>query len=197
MTTQPQTSSSPHDNVVEEQLTVYHLEMTNPSELRPARKSRLPFQFVRAERPSPAFNRFLYTAVGGHWRWTQRLDWSWEKWLAWLDRRQLETWVAWVDGTPAGYCEMEHQPEQTLEIVSFGLLPQFIGHGLGGALLTRCVERAWAAGAQRVWLHTCTLDHPHALPAYQARGFRLFKTEVVAANVPQTPLGPWPGALPG
>ena len=87
-----------------------------------------------------------------------------------------------MDGTPAGYFEIEKRPEGDVEIKNFGLLPAFIGQGLGGRLLT--VERAWAWGATRVWLHTCTHDHPHALHNYVARGFRVCKTEVGAANRP-------------
>jgi GNAT superfamily N-acetyltransferase len=56
----------------------------------------------------------------------------------------------------------------------FGLLPPFLGQGIGGALLTAAIERAWAMDARRVWVHTCTLDHPAALRNYQARGFRLY-----------------------
>jgi GNAT superfamily N-acetyltransferase len=85
---------------------------------------------------------------------------------------------------------MEKAPEGDVEIKSFGLLPAFIGQGLGGHLLTVAVERAWAPagdgglGATRVWLHTCTHDHPHALQNYRARGFSVFKTEVEPANAP-------------
>lgn len=172
-------------------ITIHHVEMTSPVQLIPARPPKLEYVLVQAKRPSPAFNRFLYTAVGGDWRWTMRLEWKWEKWMAWLDRPELETWVAYVDGTPAGYCEMELQPEATVEIVSFGLLPQFIGQGLGGALLTDCVRRAWQFGGRRVWLHTCSLDAPHALAAYRARGFREFETEVVEGEVPERAIGPW------
>jgi GNAT superfamily N-acetyltransferase len=87
-----------------------------------------------------------------------------------------------MDGTPAGYFEIEKRPEGEVEIKNIGLLPAFIGQGLGGHLLTVAVERAWAWGATRVWLHTCTHDHPHALRNYVARGFRVCKTEVGAAN---------------
>ena len=61
-----------------------------------------------------------------------------------------------------------------VELAYFGLLPSFIGRGVGGALLTEAIRRAWALGPQRVWLHTCTLDHPAALPNYQKRGFRIY-----------------------
>jgi GNAT superfamily N-acetyltransferase len=84
--------------------------------------------------------------------------------------------VAYFSGTPAGYFELE-KDKGNVEIAYFGLLPQFIGQGIGGYLLTRAVEQAWQMSAERVWVHTYTLDHPNALSNYQARGFRIFKQE--------------------
>ena len=93
-----------------------------------------------------------------------------------MDRPQLATWLAYLHGTPAGYFELETQPDDSVEIAYFGLLPQFIGQGIGGVLLTRAIESAWQMGAERVWVHTCSLDHPQALKNYQARGLQIFKT---------------------
>jgi ribosomal protein S18 acetylase RimI-like enzyme len=132
---------------------------------------------MQAELPCPPLNRFLYTTVGGDWSWTDRLPWSYDDWQKYLDRPELETWVGYVAGTPAGYFELEKQPGDNVEIAYFGLLPQFIGKGFGGRLLTEAIQRAWAMGAVRVWVHTCTLDGPMALRNYQARGFRLYKEE--------------------
>jgi GNAT superfamily N-acetyltransferase len=155
---------------------IYHLEMTDPSQLIPATKPlSLSFTIMQAEIACPELNRFLYTTVGKNYHWTDRLKWSPADWQAYLESGNLETWVAYVSGTPAGYFELESQPDDNVEIKYFGLFPQFTGQGLGGALLTAAVKRAWAIGARRVWVHTCSLDHPNALPCYQARGFRLFK----------------------
>ncbi len=117
-----------------------------------------------------------------------------EMWLAYLDRPDLETWVAYVSGTPAGYFELERQAQGDVELAYFGLLPRFIGKGLGGELLTRAITRAWDMGAERVWVHTCDLDHPQALRNYQARGFRVYRTEVKTERLPDSPLEPWLGA---
>ncbi len=98
----------------------------------------------------------------------------------------------------AGRMPSPHAPRRVvtthLELVYFGLLPAFIGLGLGGALLTDVVQRAWAMGARRVWLHTCDLDHPRALANYQARGFRIFKVEEGEEQLPPRSPGPWRGA---
>jgi ribosomal protein S18 acetylase RimI-like enzyme len=178
------------------EVTTYYLEMTDPRELRPARTPAVEFEVRRAGVPVPELNRFLYTAVGGEWYWTDRLPWSYQQWLDYLSRPEVETWVGYVGGTPAGYFELETQPGGDVELAYFGLLPQFIGQGLGGALLTRAVERAWAAGARRVWVHTCTLDAPVALAAYKARGFRVYREETAAQEMAERPPGPWPGARP-
>jgi GNAT superfamily N-acetyltransferase len=177
-------------------VTIYYLEMTEPRTLRPGRAGRGSLDLRRAEVPSPELNRFLYTAVGGDWYWIDRLNWTYGQWLAYLDRPEVQTWVAYVFGTPAGYFELESQPGANVEIVYFGLLPRFTGRGLGGQLLTEAVERAWGMGAGRVWLHTCTLDHPGALANYLSRGFRVYKVEVKTEELPARPPGPWPGANP-
>ncbi len=184
-------------------VTTTHLEMTGRMQLRPAGPARTTFELVRAEIPCPELNRFLYTAVGAAWWWYSRLPWSRARWLEYLDRAELETWVAYVSGTPAGYFELERQDGGIrttplgrcyVEIAYFGLLPGFIGKGLGGPLLTAAVRRAWDMGAERVWVHTCDLDHPRALANYRARGFRVFRVVTEVEQLPDHALETWPGA---
>jgi GNAT superfamily N-acetyltransferase len=175
-------------------VTTSYLEMTGRADLRPARPSSTPFELVRAEIACPELNRFLYTAVGSRWWWYVRRPWDYARWLAYLDRPDLETWVAYVSGTPAGYFELERQDDGNVELAFFGVMPGFIGKGVGGALLTVAITRAWDMGASRVWVHTCSLDHPQALPNYQARGFRVYRVEGTLEDVPDEPLEPWPGA---
>jgi GNAT superfamily N-acetyltransferase len=174
--------------------TISYLEMTCPDDLRPAREARVPFELRQAEIACPEWSRFFYTAGGGDWLWVDRLGWSYADWLAWVTRPGHETWVAYVAGTPAGYFELDGQAGGDVELEFFGVLPQFTGLGLGGELLTRAVQRAWAKPARRVWVHTCSFDHPAALPNYLARGFRLVRTETNVKEMPDAPLGPWPGA---
>ncbi|MCT9931135.1 GNAT family N-acetyltransferase [Planotetraspora sp. A-T 1434] len=187
-------------------VTTWYLEQTSPDDLRPGRPPLAAADVVRAETPAPEFSRFLYTAVGGDWQWTNRLPWTWAQWMDWLSRPGTETWVAYVRGTPAGYVELVAREGGVVEITNFGLLPYAIGQGLGGHLLTVGAARAWDIAerwpeldeTRRVWVHTCSLDGPAALANYQARGFRIFDTKL---NVPGdedegiTP-GPWPGAGP-
>lgn len=175
-------------------VTTYYLEMTSPRELRPRRLDRPGLTFSRVPGPMPELNRFFYTAIGGDWFWIDRLVWTYQQWLDYLSRPELETWVLAVDGVPAGYAELERQAGAAVEIAYFGLLPAFVGKGLGGYALTATIERAWAMDAHRVWVHTCSLDHPSALANYEARGLRVYKQETKAQELPPQPPGPWPGA---
>jgi len=170
----------------------WYLEMTSPADLRPSRPVALDVEVKQARIISPELNRFFYTAIGGDWYWVDRLPWSYAQWLDYLDRPDHETWVASVSGTPAGYFELDGTTD--IELAYFGILPQFVGQGLGGHLLTRAIRRAWEKQPRRVWVHTCSLDHSSALANYQSRGFRLYKEEVSSKELPAEPPGPWPGA---
>lgn len=158
------------------EVTTWYLEMRSPDQLRPALIDRPDLTIVQTQIPLPAFSRWLYATVGEQWNWRDRLSWSEERWMAYLDRPALQTWVAYVSGTPAGYVELEAQAEGNVEIAYFGLLPQFIGQRLGGHLLTVGIQKAWQMSANRVWVHTCSLDGQYALKNYQSRGFEIYDT---------------------
>jgi GNAT superfamily N-acetyltransferase len=84
-----------------------------------------------------------------------------------------------VDGVPAGFAELDRWEDDEIELVQFGLMPEFIGQGLGKYFLQWTIDRAWSYQPRRFWLHTCTLDHPRALPNYVAAGFAIYKEEVI------------------
>ena len=184
------------------------LELPAGAPLRPPARPRPDYELRQVAAASPEFCRFLYTAVGYRWNWTRRLPWSYAAWETYLQRPGLETWAAWVGGAPGGYFELAAGggPEQDapgaaadglagVEIAQFGLLPRCYGSGLGGHLLCDAVGRARELGGGRVWLHTCTADHPHAQPNYRARGFRPFRAAQEYEEL--RPAGePWPGAGP-
>ena len=151
-----------------------YLELDDAAAVRPARAPRLPaVAIARVEPPDGAVNRRFYVEVGGPHAWTDRLTCTDAEWQAWAQR--VETWVATVRGERAGYYELDRQGD-SVEIAHFGVRAAFQAAGLGGHLLTHAVRRALAL-APRVWLHTCTLDGPHALANYRARGLRPFRRE--------------------
>jgi GNAT superfamily N-acetyltransferase len=176
-------------------VTIRYLEMTAPDDLQVKRSARNSAAFSRVHPPMPELNRFFYAAIGGQWFWLERRPWTLAQWTEWAERADLETWVLSVDGIPAGYCELLQHANGDVEIKYFGLLPAFVGRGLGAHLLTEAVTRAWARGASRVILDTCNLDHPRALGNYLARGFREYRSEVRRREVPLKAPGPWEGAM--
>jgi GNAT superfamily N-acetyltransferase len=155
-------------------VTTTYLEMTRSAQLRP-RRSPDPRLAVRETAASQwQLNRFLYLLVGERWEWIDKRAWSEEQWQSYVGSADLRTYVAYLDASIVGYYELHRAETQAVEIAYFGLAPDFIGRGLGGALLTDAIERAWSWNAQRVWVHTCSLDHPAALKNYQARGMVVY-----------------------
>ena len=156
-----------------------YLEMRSPDQLRPKRSADGQFQIHEKKEPDWRFNRDLYLAVGQMWSWNDKRVWTDEQWKEYGLAPGLRTFGMYCDNTLAGYYELRRDNKGGVEIAYFGLLPEFIGRGLGGALLTSAIEEAWriSPSINRVWVHTCTLDHPAALANYQARGMVIYKEE--------------------
>jgi ribosomal protein S18 acetylase RimI-like enzyme len=161
-----------------------YLEMTSPDELRPARMPDPAPRVERLEECPASFFRYLYAEVGRAYHWTDRLSWSDEEVRSHLANPGVSLWLLTWKASPAGYFELRRHEDDSVEVAYFGLLPEFLGRGWGGHLLTLAARAAWAMGPRRVWLHTCTLDHPAALPNYRKRGFRPVREEVYAATLP-------------
>jgi GNAT superfamily N-acetyltransferase len=154
-----------------------YLEICSPGELLPAREPSVRPRLERVGGCPTSFWRYLYTEVGRSYHWTDRLSWTDADIAEYLAAPDVTLHVLYIEHAPAGYYELRRHSDGSVEIAYFGLLPEYTGRGLGGWMLTRAVEDAWQRGASRVWLHTCTLDHPSALPNYKRRGFREFKRE--------------------
>jgi GNAT superfamily N-acetyltransferase len=173
-----------------------HLELPDRASLRPP--AAAPPAGASVERldpcPVPRY-RALYRAVGARWHWRDRDGWSDERLGNWLDDPRVrilalrapgvEPRAADLDGI-VGYAELARRDDGVVEIAYFGLVAGAIGRGLGGFLLARAVEEAWAMGGERVVLNTCTLDAPQALPNYLARGFRPVREEWYDAELPDS-----------
>jgi GNAT superfamily N-acetyltransferase len=159
------------------EVTRTYLQLTAADQLNAARLSEGAAEIVEVANCPASFYRYLYSEVGRLYHWTDRLPWTDEEIRAHLARPEITLWVMYVEGSPAGYFELEGHADGSVEVAYFGLLQEFLGRGLGKHLLTEAVTRAWQRDANRVWLHTCTLDDPAALPNYLKRGFKPFKEE--------------------
>ncbi len=136
------------------EVTRTYLEMSSPGDLVAASSPDPRLRLERVEECPASFHRYLYAEVGRAYHWVDRLGWTDEQTLAYLASPAVGLWVLYCAGAPAGYFELKRDDDGSAE------------------------------GARRVWLHTCTLDHPAALPNYVARGFRPFKTERYVTETP-------------
>jgi ribosomal protein S18 acetylase RimI-like enzyme len=142
-------------------------------------------RLTEAEIASPELSQFMFRTVGGPWRWFSRLSWTYQQWQHYLTQQQVRTWLLSVNGTPAGYIELLKHDDNSVEIKFFGLLPQFIGQGLGQPLAQAAVMLSAQWQATKIWLHTCSADHPSALKNYLAAGFVLTATEYSDEALPE------------
>lgn len=166
-----------------------HLELRGPGALRPGRAPAESVSLARVERIGAREYRALYTLVGEQWLWRDRLLWTESELESHLASPLVHVWRLRCGDDTAGYFELQARPRDgAAEIMYFGLAPAYMGRGLGGWLLTRAAEEAFALGADRVILNTCTLDAPQALPNYLARGFTIVREEQYQVDVgPRAP----------
>lgn len=170
---------------------ITYLEMLAPPKRPHAQPPGQPkLALIRAERPSVAFSRFLYGAVGEKWWWYERKLVPDDRLAALIANPKYETYVLHVGGTPGGYFELDRRDPGVVELSYFGLMPDCIGLGLGPFLLDQAVALAWqgAPAPRRVWVNTCDMDHPKALPLYQRASFVPYDRRVKEFDDPR-PLG--------
>lgn len=160
--------------------TTTFLEMTSPQQLVRREAAGLTVEQVPAEEWE--IGRSLYIEIGAPWQWLDRLSWNADRWRARYTHLGVQLWIGSIAGDIVGYFELDTSGGST-EVAYFGLRSDFIGRGLGGALLTLAVEQAWATGARRVWVHTSDRDHSAALANYTARGFSIYATECTLTPV--------------
>jgi GNAT superfamily N-acetyltransferase len=159
------------------------LEMTSPDQLRHARPAPAPIELREVEPDEAGVCRDTWTRIGAPHGWTRRAKWSDDEWLKRPAPAEVTGFLARVGGDIAGYLELEGDGGGNCGIAFFGLMPEFVGKGFGGAFLTAATQLAWSLPSpggtppRRVWLQTSSRDHPNALPNYGARGFRIFRRE--------------------
>jgi len=157
------------------ELVTTHLEMRQPPRHARVSMTGRTVALVHAQNPPVHFYRYLYDTVGSPYLWWERRELVDEALASILQDDQVELHVFQVDGVPAGFAELDRRREGEVELVHFGLVPDFIGQGLGLPFLGRVLELAWEGDdVERVTVHACSTDHPRALLVYQRLGFVVF-----------------------
>ena len=168
-------------------VTVTHLEMTaQPDHHRAVPMPLSKVALLEAEKPTVSFYRYLYDTVGEPWLWGDRRELSETMLKAIIHDERDTVLVLYRAGVPAGFAELFRGDDRTTEISYFGLMPEFVGQGLGRYLLQAAIERAWRDEPERLIVETCTLDHPRAVTLYQWAGFRPYAQEEVLRDDPRT-----------
>ncbi|MDX1487233.1 MAG: GNAT family N-acetyltransferase [Acidiferrobacterales bacterium] len=140
---------------------------------------------MHARSPTVSFYRYLYNTVGAPWLWHERRRLDDNTLRAIIHDARVEVYVLYVQGVPAGYIELDRRIADEVEVAYFGLIPEFIGRGLGRYLLDHGLHEAWREQPRRVWVHSCNHDHPKAIAVYQRAGFVPYKQETVRIDDPR------------
>jgi len=163
--------------------TVTYLEMTDAPERVPLPSPGEKHAVLRSDKTSVAFYRYLFNTIGEDYHWTDVRLMSDLALAALLADDKVDVFVLYVDGEPAGYVQLDRRTGNDVEILYFGIMPHFIGRKLGPWFLDWTIRHAWSLGPDRVWLHTCSLDHPSALPLYQKAGFEVYDRRTEKENL--------------
>jgi len=125
-------------------------------------------------------NKFFYKNIGKKHKWVDRLVWTEAQWIDYVSNKNVKTYVFKFKDDLAGFFELIfHAEKKEVEIAYFGLLEEFHNKKLGSYLLTEAIKNSFKENINRVWVHTCSLDHKNALNNYIARGMKIFKTEII------------------
>lgn len=153
--------------------TITYLEMTESSGIPHVAPPSVRHAVMRAAKPPIHYYRYLYDAVGQPWQWIDRKRLSDGQLASIIHDPAVEIYIAYVDGVPAGFAELDFRelPDRA-DLAYFGLIPDFIGRGMGPWLLHWAIDEMWGRAPSKLTVNTCTLDHPSALPMYQKLGFR-------------------------
>lgn len=163
---------------------VTFLEMTSPDQLIASRAPTAAITLTSVGAAELALIRSTHDRIATPHHWSS-LAWSEQHWLNLLAYSGVRTWIARLGEEVIGLVQLRPHPPRDVQITKFGLVPEFLGRGLGGHLLTLATRLAWDLGnVDRVWVQTTSLDHPHALSNYRHRGFRPFRVEHRLHEIP-------------
>ena len=157
-----------------------YLEIRYLSELNEVEKPSENYFIELADPKDFQLNKFFYKKIGKNCQWIDRLIWTDLNWIDCITNDQLSTYILKDKNEIAGYFEMLfNKQSKEAEIAYFGILEEYYGKKLGGYLLSEAIKNSFDLGSERVWVHTCSLDHKNALLNYQSRGMKIFKSETL------------------
>ncbi len=154
------------------------LEINSRTQLKEKKKPFKDLIIKIVDPPDFQLNKFFYKQIGKNYRWNDRLSWSESDWFKYTNNKNLQTYILKQKSDLVGYFEQIFYKESyECEIAYFGILEEYIGKNIGAYFLSEAIKDSFKIGSKRVWVHTCSLDHKHALNNYIARGMRIFKSE--------------------
>ena len=160
-----------------EKIERFYLEINTINDLKINPISSDCFSLKEASKDNFDFNKFFYKQIGKRHQWVDRLIWQDNDWLKYISNENLRTYILKKENDLVGYFELIFN-NNDCEIAYFGILEEFIGKGYGGFLLSEALKIGFKK-ANRIWVHTCSLDHPNAIENYKSRGMKIFKTEIL------------------
>ena len=165
--------------MIEEVLRKY-LEIKSIKELIETPKPKGNYFLKKNNKKDFQLNKFFYKQIGKKYHWVDRLVWSDQDWIKYVSNCELSTFILKYDEEILGYFELIfHKNKKESEIAYLGILEEYLGKKLGSFLLSEALKKSFGLGASRVWVHTCSLDHKHALKNYLSRGMSIFKSEKI------------------
>ena len=160
-----------------EKIERFYLEINTINDLKTKPISSDCFSLKEASKDNFDLNKFFYKQIGKRHQWVDRLIWQDKDWLKYISNKNLKTYIFKRENDLVGYFELIFN-NNDCEIAYFGILEEFIGKGYGGFLLSEALKIGFKK-ANRIWVHTCSLDHPNAIENYKSRGMKIFKTEIL------------------
>jgi|TARA_B100000959_G_scaffold6370_1_gene6457 hypothetical protein len=156
------------------------LEIKSINELSVFKKPNINLVLNKVDPPDFQLNRFFYKEIGKKHQWVDRLIWNDQNWSDYLNSSNVKTYVLKLNYDLVGYFEQIFYKDKTeCEIAYFGIIEEYIGKKFGGYLLSEAIKKSFYAKSNRVWVHTCSLDHKNALNNYLSRGMKIFKSETI------------------
>ena len=161
----------------------FYLHLLSAKDLIKSNCKEINIEILLEKKPSIDLCKFFYKEVGRDFFWRDRLKWSNQDWLDYVNNDFFKLYILKYNNRLAGYYELLYDPKtNSMEIPYFGIFKEFYGKKIGGYLLTDALSTSFKQKITKVWVHTCTLDHPNALKNYVARGMKIFKTEKIFFN---------------